>query len=254
MASAVLGFTVSAQAWGPGGHRIVGEIAQQYLTPKTAKAVDEILSGKSLADAATWADEVRDQRPESKPWHYLNPPLDADRVSMRHSPKKGSVLSCIVDQTKVLRHRRSTAVQRAEALRFVVHMVGDIHQPMHVSRAADLGGNAVKVKIKGSNTNLHAAWDSGIMHLRQRSWHDTAEVLHDEITEKEFKRWSAQRKPTLWATESFHHSMGFAYKIPDSGELDDAYIDQAQNIIDERLKQAGVRLANLLNDTFDRSR
>lgn len=237
-------------AWGPAGHRIVGSIAEQHLTPEAAAAVAEILGDKTLSDVATWADEVRDDRPETGPWHYLNPPAGIRKVTMRHSPPEGSVLSCLVEQSQLLRDRRATAVQKAEALRFVVHMVGDIHQPMHVSRSADRGGNDIDVTFKDQETNLHRAWDSGIMNLRDHSWPDMAQVLNDEITDEQVHEWSRGLRPTQWATETFELAMGFAYKIPESGELDDAYLDQVQNIIDERLSSAGIRLAALLNAAF----
>lgn len=241
----------SVQAWGPSGHRIVGQIAEQHLTERAVAAVKEILGDQSLADVATWADEIREDRPETGPWHYLNPSPRSRRVTMADSPKEGSVLSCIVDHSRLLRDRRSTAMQKNEALRFVVHMVGDIHQPMHVSRAEDKGGNTIEVVLDGETTNLHRAWDSGIMDLRKRSWTEIAEVLQAEITEEQVKDWSGKADPTLWATESFEHAMGFAYKIPSDGVLDDAYIDQAQNILDERLKMGGIRLAALLNQIYD---
>lgn len=239
-----------ASAWGPGGHRIVGQIAEQHLTEEAAEAVQEILGDESLADASTWADEVRDDRPETGPWHYINPPSKARKVSLDHCPDEGCVLSVIVDQSKVLRDRRATAVEKAEALRFVVHMVGDAHQPMHVSRAEDRGGNTIDVDLKGEKTNLHRAWDSGILNLRRTDWEDIAETLNAEITEDDIKDWSKPLDPAAWATESYEHAMGFAYKIPANGKLDDAYIDQSQNIIDERLKMGGVRLAALLNRIY----
>lgn len=241
-----------ALAWGPGGHRIVGQIAEQHLTETAAEAIHDILGERTLADVSTWADEIKDQRPETSPWHYINPPPSAKRVTLDHCSSKGCVLSTILDQSRVLRSRRSTPAEKTEALSFVVHMVGDIHQPMHVSRAEDRGGNTIDVKIKGDRTNLHRAWDSGIMNLRRSSWGEIAEVLQAEITDEQVVDWSRPLDPAAWATESYQHAMGFAYKIPSDGELEDAYLDQSQNIIDERLKMGGVRLAALLNQLFDR--
>lgn len=240
----------SAMGWGPSGHRIIAHIAEQHLTENAAAEVKKILGDQSLADVANWADEIRDQRPETGPWHYLNPSLQSRSVTMKDSPQEGSVLSCIVEQSRLLTNRRSTQIQQSEALRFVIHMVGDIHQPMHVSRARDQGGNTIQVTLGEEHTNLHRAWDSGILNLRQRSWTELAEILNAEITDDQMTVWSRSIAPQLWASESLEHAMGFAYNIPSDGVLDNAYLDQAQNILDERLQMAGIRLAALLNRLF----
>ena len=238
-----------ALAWGYDGHRVVGEIATHHLTPKAAAAVVELLGDDTLAEAATWADEIKRQRPETSPWHYLNPPEGARRVTMAHCPDEGSVLDKLVEFSRVLADRRATHAAKVEALRFVAHFTGDIHCPMHVSREADKGGNDVDVLLKGKETNLHASWDTGIIKLRDRTWQQIAEVLAGEIEPEQVKAWG-KLDPEAWATESYTHAMSFAYKVVPDAELEPAYIDQAQNIIDERLQMAGVRLAAILNRAF----
>jgi len=163
---------VSAFAWGYDGHRIIAEIAEQFLEPSTVRQIRDLLAFENvatLADVSTWADENRTQHPETASWHYVNIPISGSAGelgsydSTRNCPRNDCIVAKIDQFAIVLGDRQAADRQRLEALKYLVHFVGDIHQPLHVSNNNDRGGNNVKVLFLGNMTNLHAVWDRGII-------------------------------------------------------------------------------------------
>ncbi len=239
--------SVPALAWGPAGHRAISLVAERYLTPDTHKAVVELLDGESMAQASTWADEIRSDRKwnYAAPWHYVN--LD-DGESYARAPKNpgGDVIEAITRFRAVLEDRSQPRKKRAEALRFLIHFVGDIHQPLHVGRRSDRGGNDVKVTWFGRETNLHAVWDSAIINHWELSYTELAGFLKMPA-EAEGRRW--QKDGVLqWAQESMDYRQRI-YEIGD-GRLGYEYGYVHGPFLKQRLVQAGVRLAGLLNAVF----
>ncbi|MEM1208112.1 MAG: S1/P1 nuclease [Planctomycetota bacterium] len=236
-----------AWGWGSDGHLIIAEIAENRLTPAAQAGVADLIGDQSLGDISTWADQIRRQRPETRPWHYLNPPLGVDQVLLEHSPPEGSVLSCVVEQTAILRDAEATHAERSEALYWLAHMVGDIHCPMHVSKAEDRGGNDIDVIVAGTETNLHRAWDGTIWRVRGETWQETADRLESSIDEFEI---DATMNPEDWATETYRYAIDYGYNVTPGTELGEDYIEQALPIIDRQFVAGGVRLAALLNEAF----
>jgi S1/P1 Nuclease len=161
-------------AWGYDCHRIIAEIAEQFLEPQTAHQVRTLLTidnVTTLADVSTWADEIRIQHPETAPWHYVNIPIHPSPgeaegyVAARDCPRDDCIVAKIAQFDLVLADRQASERQRLEALKYLVHFVGDIHQPLHVSDNNDRGGNDVIVIFRGYPTNVHAVWDTGIIEL-----------------------------------------------------------------------------------------
>ena len=152
-------------SWGFTGHKTIGQIADNHLTPQAKQAVQELLGDQSLADAATWADQVRNE-PEysgTASWHFINVPLGLSFDQFQQqvaNTDKMNVYTALLKEEKALTDPASTHEQKIAALKFVAHFVGDIHQPMHVSRAEDKGGNTIQVQYDGQGTNLHALWDT----------------------------------------------------------------------------------------------
>lgn len=241
-----------AFAWGADGHRITGQIAEQYLTPEAAAAVADLLGDQTLADSTVWADSIKRDRPETRPWHYMNAPEGVEAVTLDHCPKRGCMLSKTIDFTAVLRDPDATRDEKIEALRFVTHFVGDIHTPLHMGLQSDKGGNDIRVEFQGSFVNLHSLWDSTILRSTRVKWPEYAERLTTEITEDDLETWSTL-DPAAWATESYHLAHGAAYPIPESMRIEDDpdYRERALAIINQRLQQGGVRLAAILNDVFE---
>lgn len=241
-----------ALAWGPTGHQCIAQIAQDRLSPEALAAVTQLLGEQSLADVATWADEVRRQEgyEKSGPWHYMNPPADAEHVRRDQCPEEGCVLWAVDHFAQVLRDGTAPLEQRREALRFLVHFVGDIHQPLHVGLAHDRGGNDVRVEFQGNFTNLHKLWDSGLIHANRPGWSAYAAELESHITPERASQWSTPLDAEAWADESHQLAVSFVYSFPKEGTIDAFYSQQALGIIDARLAAAGVRLAALLNDIY----
>lgn len=250
-------------AWGAKGHRIVGDIARNHLTPTTRQNLIALLGNDDLAAIASWADEVRPQRPETAGWHYVDIPKDADgfsdgrdcyRPDERHPASKDDHRNCVVDRITffklVLGDKSASQPERLEALKWVVHFVGDIHQPMHGIEEAH-GGNEIHVVEFGSSQcgnrpcNLHYEWDTGILEHSGRSEQDYVAHLEQMITAKNLQ---ASGTPEDWANES--HRLARQVWVNDGGAIDQAYYQANIGIVDERLALAGVRLAAVLNDAL----
>lgn len=243
-------------SWGFLGHKTIGQIAETHLTPQAKASVQALLGNQNLADVASWADEVRGSDPayrRTASWHFINVPPGLtfeqfkDQVSNSDKP---NVYTALLDQENILKNPASTADQKIVALKFIVHFVGDIHQPMHVSRAEDKGGNTIQVNFLGHSTNLHSLWDTGLL---EHDANDAATLAakYDHPTEAQIKKW--QNDPQIrWAWESYQIS-GKLYEDIDamnSRSLDESYYNDHISIVRQRIEQAGIRLAGLLNTLF----
>lgn len=158
--------------WGRDGHRIIGHIAEQFLSTNARAAVRDLLGDESLADVSTWADEVRGSPAYrwTAPLHYVNSPPGSDGYDAQRDCADGCcVVGAIEHYADVLRDSQAPRPVRIEALKFLVHFVGDVHQPLHAGYGVDRGGNDVKVFFFGDNTNLHSLWDSGLIRRTQKT-------------------------------------------------------------------------------------
>jgi hypothetical protein len=241
----------SVLGWGANGHRVVGRIAASHLTSEAALAVAGLIGPEGLDQASTWADDIRNdpswQPPlqNPSPWHFLSIDDDETLETTARDPN-GDVLEAIERFSAVLRDPRATRPAKQEALRFVVHFVGDVHQPLHVGRRADRGGNDVKVTLFGEPTNLHSVWDTGLVESERLSFTELAAFI-DRPTLEEVRTWQSST-PTAWVRESKAERERI-YKIGD-GKLGFQYAFDHMPLIKRRLLQAGVRLAGLLNAIF----
>jgi nuclease S1 len=251
-----------ARAWGGDGHQIICLIAEDQLTPEARAAVHELLgAGVNISDAevANWADEVRRERTETGPWHYVNIPTTQPAYDAARDGRGGeNVIDRITGFERVLADRNASRDDRAEALKFLVHFVGDIHQPLHCAdRNGDRGGNARLVFFldEPMATNLHHCWDTSILLHRKGSTRvvDYARALDAGIGAAQAAEWS-KTVPQDWANESHRIAIESVYKdVPEGGDppkLDEAYLARSGPIIDQQLKKAGVRLAMILNRTL----
>lgn len=235
-------------AWGPVGHKIVGEIAQMHLLPSVKTKIRENFNIKRLADVANWADRVRKKRSQG-PWHYCNIEAGEWKYDKNRDCPDGI---CVVEKVryfvKILQEGGLPKKKRREALMYLVHFVGDIHQPLHLGNARDRGGNTIRFFFQGERTNLHALWDGRLIHLGGKNLLQYARDLHRRIESRDINSWT-RASVTDWANESRAVALNHAYVLGNaqSPRVSKNYIERSRDIIDLRLSQAGVRLADLLN-------
>jgi nuclease S1 len=242
--------------WGRLGHRVSAKLAEARLTPAVQTAVRDLLEpGESLADASTWADEQRETMPATAPWHYVNVPITTPRYDAEFCPEQGCVVSKIEEFRKILADKSAPRPERQKALRFLVHLVQDLHQPLHVGDRGDRGGNDLQVQFFGEGTNLHQVWDSGLIEQAGR---DEAQWVHDLTILAAPERASHWERGTVveWANESLMEARR-VYRIPGTLRLMEAgtklgqsYEDYGLPVARHRLAQSGVRLAMLLNEAL----
>ena len=256
VAIAMLCGSLPAFGWGPEGHNLVARLAAAHLTPAAAARVAEILGpGITMQSISSWPDQIRRDRAATGPWHYIDIPIDKPHLDMaRDCPKGDCVITRIEEFRKVVVDPAATPVQRKEALMFIVHFVGDMHQPLHCSDNKDKGGNDVKLDLFGRPTNLHSAWDSGL--LGRAGQEDALFAQYSrELTDKRAKKLG---KGTVeeWAEQSHKTAQKVVYgKLPKAAagtpvKVDAAYERAAAPVIRDQIEKAGARLAALLNATL----
>jgi hypothetical protein len=238
----------TALAWGPNGHRIVGRIAMNHLTDEAARAVECLIGPESLAQVSTWPDEIRSDPNWAKaaPWHFISID-DNETLETTARDPKGDVVEAIQRLEGVLRNQQASRQDRQEALKFLVHFVGDIHNPLHVGRRADRGGNEIKVTLFGEPTNLHSVWDTGLIESEKLSYSEFVEFI-DHPTQQELQTWQATPL-TEWVKES-KALRTKVYTLPADNKLSFEYSYVNLPTVKQRLLQAGVRLAAMLNSVF----
>ncbi|NIR27784.1 MAG: S1/P1 nuclease [Gammaproteobacteria bacterium] len=237
----------SAFPWGQTGHRVVGRIAENHLAPSTAEALADLLGPDSLAEVSTWADEIKSDPAweHADPWHYVNIPDGARYAAARRNPR-GDVITALRGFESTLRRRNATAEERVAALKFLVHLVADVHQPLHVGRPDDRGGTDLRVSWFGRPTNLHAVWDHHMVNDTKLSFSEYAAFI-DDASPDQITRW--QNSTYLdWVEESMAVRES-VYAVGD-GDLRYAYWDRQRPLVERRLLQAGARLAGLLDSIF----
>lgn len=241
--------TVSALGWGQIGHRVVGEIGQMNLNPKTQAQIKKLLGTESLADVSTWPDFIKSDPAWSKasPWHYVT---IADGKTYQASEKvpEGDVVWAIDHFCKVLGEKKSSAEEKAQAIKFITHFVGDIHQPLHVGRGDDRGGNNVSLTWFKEETNLHRVWDEQLIAMQEYSYTEYVKnIYHPTSAEK--LQWKKDGIDT-WIKESMD-LRGNVYDIAinkDSYKKYGEYKYNFNNIksLNTQMVKAGLRLAATL--------
>lgn len=243
----LLTFTISASAWGPTGHRVTGWIAEKYLSKKTRAVLQKILKGQSLAIASTWMDEVRSDSSYNymTDWHWVTIPEGQTYHTSVKNPN-GDIIATIERIIGELKNKDLGEGGQVERLKILIHLVGDIHQPLHVSAIEDRGGNNVQVMWFRNQSNVHRVWDSDIIDDTRLSYTEMAESL-DKPGHAEVRAW--QSAPVEeWARESqSYHPHVYNYG---NGRLGYRYAYLNYPIIRHRLLQAGVRLAGILNEIY----
>lgn len=251
-----------------------GEIAQSRLNRRARKNIEEIMGSESLARASTWADEIKSE-PENwkhaSPWHYTQIPAGADFHDLV-PPTEGDIYTALVAMEKVLQNSQAKQEEKKQALRFVVHFVGDLHQPLHVGNGTDQGGNWCQVMWFNKASNLHAVWDTDMIDQLKLSFTEYARFLNDALDKKQEESWMSGHFDD-WIIESgtFRDSVYPKVKVNgqdvpgtpycrDSklGPIDPTLVPKLsynygyehRTLLDQRLTQGGLRLAYTLNQIF----
>lgn len=254
-----LSSSFNAVAWGQNGHRIIGKVAEEHLTTATVQALTPLLEESSLAQVSTWADEMRSNdsefwRKKSTKWHYINV-KDATKMhshidhSINSKEQVKNILDGIYYGINTLQSDATTIDEKRFALRFLVHLVGDSHQPFHAGRGEDHGGNLIKVTFFGDKTNLHSTWDTRLIENERLSYSEFAEFI--KTSNKTIISDYLNSEPADWLLES-HHISDKIYNLNET-EISYGYIYKYMPTVRIRLQQGGIRLAGLLNQIFDKN-
>ena len=264
-----------AVAWGNNGHRIIARIAMDRLSKDTRQALSELLApGETLESVSNWADTIKAQKPETRSWHFVDIPLSSSNYQKARDCRKGCIIEAIAGQTAVLKSTSNSPTDRAnraEALKFLIHLIGDLHQPFHVTTNTnpnDQGANLVKVIfMNGRPTSLHAVWDDDLINYtlsqNRLSVSDYAAQIANKFRrsstgQSQATNLSTQGSVTDWAGEAHRLAWG-AYVPSDSyfmindnkvWKLDRTYYDRNLTVVESQLYKAGVRLAKVLNEVF----
>ena len=235
--------------WGKTGHRTVGKVAEGYLKGKTKRKLAELLNGQSLALISTFGDDIKSDRRFDKfyTWHYINMPFDVKYENSEKNPK-GDIVSGIAICKKFIRDKNTSKEERIFYLKLLVHLMGDLHQPMHVGRAEDKGGNTIQVQWFNNGTNLHSVWDSKMINNYGMTYTELANNS-DKISREQVKN---LQKGTItdWANET--HQL--AIKVYNSVEIGEnlryEYMYKNFGMVRSQLQKGGIRLAKVLNELF----
>lgn len=243
----VSSLVVQSFGWGATGHRATGLIAEQYLSPKAKKKISALLNGESLAVASTWMDEVRSDSTYDfmSDWHWVTVESGQTYEVSTKNPK-GDVIMTLERIISELKSKKLSKEKEREALKILVHLVGDIHQPLHVGCCDDQGGNKVKVKWFRGDSNLHRVWDSDMIDDTKLSYTEFAGALGrpDKAT---VQKWQAASVRD-WSIESMTFRKQ-VYAIGD-GNLGYKYAYKNLPTVKERVLIAGIRLAGVLNQIY----
>lgn len=249
-----------AFGWGSQGHRITAEIARRHLSPTAQKKIAELLGPDSLPRVSNWADEIRSDTSWDwvKAWHFVSIPDGSD---YGHSEKsaEGDLITAIARNEATIRNKGASKTERIQALKFLIHFIGDLHQPLHVGRKEDMGGNTVKVKYFGSNSNLHVVWDSSMIDTEKLSYTEYAAFL-DHASAADVAQWS-KGTPEDWTKDSMDVRASLYELPPPQPPRGDAEPDtlpaisyeyQSRQIktVEKMLLKGGIRLAARLNALF----
>jgi hypothetical protein len=241
-----------ALAWGQTGHRVTGAIAERHLGKRARAAVKAILGVESLAEASTWPDFMRASPDpfwrKAGAYHSVAAP-DGHYVS-ENAPPEGDAVTALALFTQTVRDPKAPLADRQRALRFIVHIIGDLHQPLHACNGIDHCGGDVQIAFLGQPTNLHMLWDEGLIDRQQLSFTEWTNWLDARITRRQIRLWQ-DTDPLIWIAESAALRRSV---YPVTEVVGKSYAFQFQPVIEDRLSMAGIRIAVYLDKIFSTTR
>ena len=240
----------SENDWGRTGHRATGKVAEQHLSKKTKKKIAELLDGQSLAFVSTYGDDIKSDPDYRKygPWHYVNLEKGETEYTKEKANPDGDIIFGIRKSIAVLEDENASKEEKAFHLKMLVHLMGDLHQPLHAGRGEDKGGNDIQVRWFGDGSNIHRVWDSEMINDFQMSYTELAATT-DELSKRELKR-IASGDLLDWMYESKQLS----HKVYDSVEMGEKlgyeYMYKWFPVVHDQIQKGGIRLAKVLNDVL----
>jgi hypothetical protein len=263
LAFALLVLAPNALGWGRFGHEVTGHLATFELNETARVAIASLLDGESLASATLWADQVRPDRPATAPFHYINGPTDRlEPEPANWNLTRGTAHSAVLGYAEILADQDRPDSERREALKFLIHFIGDLHQPLHAGFGEDRGGNDIPVVYQDELINLHRYWDSGILdpHSQRYSSAEFAAILFHAHGPEQRQRWAATGEPREWVLESRRYIFSGLYPPPRTdqgaiidgpvGVIDESYAEVWRPVAERQLARAGSRIARTLNLIF----
>ena len=240
-------------AWGMLGHRVVGQIADSYLNKKTRLEIKKILGNESVAMASNWADFIKSEPAYNYlgNWHYINLPAGISQAQLQHSLERDTVTDAytrILFLTTELKNKSLTHDKKVMYLRLLIHIVGDLHQPMHTGHLDDLGGNRILVKWFGQHSNLHRVWDSDLIESKELSYTEYTNSIN--FVEKGQLHLLQNEDPAKWVSDSYQISENIYANVKSGDKLGYRYVYDYIAIADQQLLKGGIHLAGLLNSIF----
>jgi len=248
-------FSIQAFCWGTTGHRTIAEIAEKHLSKKAKKQLQKIIGNQKLAYFSNWPDFIKSDTlttyKETDVWHYVNVKSGLGAKEFEGALKEmksPNLYSQILSQKAILKSKKTSTKEKEVALKFLIHLVGDLHQPLHVGRAEDQGGNQIKLSFFKESTNLHTLWDSKLVDFQKYSYTEYADVLN----RKSLISYQNARKGTLenWFFESYTIASKIYNQSSANTNYSYDYNYKFLDIMDEQLYRGGVRLAKILNEIF----
>ncbi len=240
---------IPSPQWGATGHRTIGEIALKHLNKRTNKEIEKILQGESLAFVSTYGDEIKSDSRYKKfdTWHYVNFPFDSKYENSTKDPK-GDIVVGINSCIRILKNNNSTEEDKIFYLKFLVHLIGDLHQPLHVGRSEDRGGNDIKVKWFYKNSNLHRVWDSDMIE----SWNMSYTELASNSKKLSKQQIDAIKQGDIldWTYESQKLAQEIYNSTKDGDKLSYRYSYDNFSTVRSQIQKAGIRLAKVLNEIY----
>lgn len=240
--------SAKAMAWGLTGHRVIGLIAEKHLTKKARTNIQLLLKNETLAEVSNYMDFIRSDNSlkHMDPWHYMTVP-DGLTYAEAGTPPEGDIYVTINRLIEELESNQFSDKDEAFALKCLVHLVGDIHQPLHVGKEGDRGGNSVDVEFYWEKYNLHRVWDSGIIDEQKYSYTEYVDWINHP-TLQQISEWQAS-SVMQWVEESMA-CREQVYDLPENKKINYLYVYNNINLVNKRLLQAGVRLAGVLNKIY----
>lgn len=239
----------SDDLWSATGHRVVGKIADNYLKGKAKREIRKLLKRKSLAFVSTYADEIKSDKRynEFYTWHYINMPMDSNYEDSEKNPS-GDLVTGINHCIKVIKDKNASDDDKAFYLKLLIHLVGDLHQPLHIGLAEDKGGNDFKVQWFYNDTNLHRVWDSQMIDNYDMSYNELAENA-DILSRTQVK---AIQKGSIidWVNETHELTRKVYANVKPDDNLRYRYSYDNFTTVRTQLQKGGIRLAKILNDLF----
>lgn len=247
-------FAQASWGWGTQGHMVVAQIGENNLSPKAKQAIKQILKGQSLASVANWADLVKSDSEfaHTKPWHFVDIPDGDDYTDIDHH--EGDVVSAITEMVTTLKSNGADALSKENALKFLVHFVGDIHQPLHVGRPDDRGGNDVRIVFEGRNSNLHQLWDSLMIMKSPMDYAAYAQWLERSNAKELAPPYDIPSFAfsTIIAEDMAARSDIYSFSMTSQGpiQVSTSYYQKNVDLMNRQLLKGGKRLSELLNSIF----